>query len=428
MKKRLVMQKEIEEAKLNFFADMELDVKTQDELENYLENNNLKLETVEDENLIYFKLLQEGEPVMFSRPLMKYIQELESELKFLMKDGICLYESQIPLHEYGKIRNGLVTKVELAEREEFGRKLRAGILKVRPMMEVCFGDVEQGWLLAHLPLFAEKGYLEHRVNEIADERTKKHMENIIANIRDKRKIINLGDLNFDKGCVSKIDDVKDRTKWLSLFLKGAFAGFKNKKIIKEKKNEIKNLLEYAVKEREIRIWHNENAPSTCGFLYLLNLLKDKNCTIYEVRISSKIKDRRSGEEKFIQTFGYVDDLEFISALKFEKELSKDDIENYLREWENIIRENKEMRILQDGKLKGVNINYFDERMLENVPDEKEFKIVKWIGRVIGSEEHHIDSWFIESRIDEFIKQGKYRVVKKQEKNELSFHRIIEKIV
>lgn len=131
MIKRKVKRNEINGAKIDFFKDMGYNIRSQKDVKNFLKYNNMKCEQEENQNIIYFKLVDiNNNVVMYSRPLLKYIRDDENEIAFMVKNPegsslktICLTESALPIHNYNKIRNGLYTKKEIEEQKNFKKDL-----------------------------------------------------------------------------------------------------------------------------------------------------------------------------------------------------------------------------------------------------------------------------------------------------------------
>ena len=101
---------------------------------------------------------------------------------------------------------------------------------------------------------------------------------------------------------------------------------------------------------KIRIWSSKASSSDYLLLpYLCNLLKDKCNNISVVYSTDYNKEAWS--------INFLSSREIKPILKYEKDLTKDEINNFSDEWEELVEANSELRILEDGKI--VNKKYSD---------------------------------------------------------------------
>jgi len=130
-------QKQINNAKIQFFNDMNYKMSSLEDIEKFLKRKKYKCEMLETKNLIYFILFdKKNNEIMYSRPLQKYEAEAD-EIAFMVKTpegplkSVCLTESTIPLHEYSKVRHGLITPKELKEKEDSRKKMMKDFMNFR---------------------------------------------------------------------------------------------------------------------------------------------------------------------------------------------------------------------------------------------------------------------------------------------------------
>ena len=95
MKDRIVPEKEIVEIFLLFCDDIGVKGDTPEDLNAYMEENDIHIQKVEDEHLIYF-IARTTENVYYSKPILKYIVEPDKEPKF----WVLLDEDKIPVVSY----------------------------------------------------------------------------------------------------------------------------------------------------------------------------------------------------------------------------------------------------------------------------------------------------------------------------------------
>lgn len=105
--------------------------------------------------------------------------------------------------------------------------------------------------------------------------------------------------------------------------------------------------------KEIRIWTSHfEINSYLLFLYLCNYLKDENCNLYVVFSDEYNKDCYSPS--------CMNENELEELINFEHKLSKQEIIEYSRNWQNIIISRSDMRILENKKVKLVSFDYYNQ--------------------------------------------------------------------
>ena len=107
MKDRIVPQEEIDNGYIAFCKDLGAGGETSQEIEKYINVNNIVVEQKEDKNLIWFEQIENEQVKYYSVPIMKYIQELDKETRFMMAADnpighLCLYESMLPIYNFNK--------------------------------------------------------------------------------------------------------------------------------------------------------------------------------------------------------------------------------------------------------------------------------------------------------------------------------------
>lgn len=139
------------------------------------------------------------------------------------------------------------------------------------------------------------------------------------------------------------------------------------------KQAIKNVVTYAQKCASIRIWNDNTPTSLCGFYYLMNLLKDIDCKIYEVPFTyfskPNLEDAEEITTKQKQTHSYT--------------------------WDLLVEENAPLRVFENHILTSVPETYYDNLIL-NIVGKKEMPAPKIVGKVLSK--YKISDTYIFDRI------------------------------
>lgn len=168
------------------------------------------------------------------------------------------------------------------------------------------------------------------------------------------------------------------------------------------KKEMEELKKYISKAEKIRVWSShKSADEFLLFLYICYLFPDKN-------ISVVFSDEYNSN---CWSIGCMDFKEVNKLSKKEHLLSKQEIEDYTNKWLEIVKENSELRYIENGNLKNVSIDYFDDTILSYLGNE-ETKIITLIGKLMANAviDNNSDSVYC-YLINRLIDKGKIKVVR-----------------
>lgn len=152
----------------------------------------------------------------------------------------------------------------------------------------------------------------------------------------------------------------------------------------------------------IRIWVCDCDPSEmCGLYYICNFMENSETPIHVVYVPRRII--RNETVLYYRSTGEIHPEMFDDLLKFEDVISKIE-RNILSEiWKELVKENAPLRVIINGKLIEVTIDFYDDLIRTNIL-EGEFIIAKLIGKtlihILG-----VSDRFIYLRIQEMIKSG-----------------------
>ena len=180
-----------------------------------------------------------------------------------------------------------------------------------------------------------------------------------------------------------------------------------KELCSEKRNylckkEISIINNAIIKKEKIRIWtSNYNVYSFLIMLYMCNIAKKQNCVLYVTYSDDYDKDYISPS--------LMTPIELEELSRLEHKLTKNEIIKYSNMWEEIVKINSEMRVLESGIVKSVSINYYDNMILDELKESGQVKVSKLVA-ILMKEIYLIDSLYV-YLIKRLIKNGKIRIVK-----------------
>lgn len=187
------------------------------------------------------------------------------------------------------------------------------------------------------------------------------------------------------------------------------------------------LLKEKIKDYKIvRIWYSSLDSEDYNFfmfiVYLINKL-NKNIIIKQVDVG---KVKKTDKIKFGASWslGCYDELEVEGLLDFEKDLSPNQIYNISNEWTRLEKENNDLRIIENGKLKSKQYIYLDKKILEELSKHEEIDETRLIVDLMLREQIVHDMGGINGqiifsyRIKELIKQNKIKIIRIEQKENI----------
>ena len=155
------------------------------------------------------------------------------------------------------------------------------------------------------------------------------------------------------------------------------------------------------RKAKIRIWTSHyNVYSYLIMLYICNILKNVECELY-VTYSDEYNN-------FISP-SLMSPIELENLSKLEHKLSKHDILKFSDEWEKLVETNSEMRVLENGIVKSVSINYYDNIILNELELLGTVKVMELVAMLMKNV-YLIDSLYVYF-IKRLVKSGIIKVVK-----------------
>ena len=155
---------------------------------------------------------------------------------------------------------------------------------------------------------------------------------------------------------------------------------------------------------KIRIWSSKASSSDYLLLpYLCNILKDKFDNISVVYSTDYNKDAWS--------INFLSYREIEPILKYEKNLTKDEINSFSSEWEKLVESNSELRILENGKIANKSYSDYDNLILNELKELGRCKYAVLLGNLLGRNAiNEIEDYIYYYLVDRLISQNKIKIV------------------
>lgn len=164
---------------------------------------------------------------------------------------------------------------------------------------------------------------------------------------------------------------------------------------------------------EITIWSGDNAHDQTGVRFILHLLQGRRTKVNLVNVTDAYCKRFNGFDPL--HMGEINPqkiTEFIKDDLLFQPLSDNDRESLEQEWALFAGDKAVLRIWQDGQIKCVSADYFDERfihaarLLHSKQSEMDFmKAARLIGEVLGHLDQYVGDQFLEYRLRYLIDRG-----------------------
>ena len=177
-------------------------------------------------------------------------------------------------------------------------------------------------------------------------------------------------------------------------------------IICDYKDKIIELYNLVDKGYKVRVWTSHYDPDDyLLLLFICSYLKDKVDNII-VLYSDEYKD-----ECYSPSTMTGEELEKLST--HEHILSKEDINKLLKEWNKIVEENSDLKIIKSGKIKSVKYDFFNDEIINILNKKGSASIIDLIYEL--NVKYHLDDRIIRFLIDRLIDLGKLGITEKNEK-------------
>ncbi len=168
------------------------------------------------------------------------------------------------------------------------------------------------------------------------------------------------------------------------------------------KEETYKIIDNINKRNKIRVWSgHRDIYSYLILLYVSSIIKKYNYELYVVYCDEYNKDYPS--------ISVMNEEEIKKLIKLEHKLSIEEIEEYFNIWKRLIDLNTDFRVLEDGIVKSVSLDYYDDYILDTLKDLGKVKICQLIGRLM--QEVYLQDILYEYLINRLIDNKKIIIYK-----------------
>ncbi len=148
--------------------------------------------------------------------------------------------------------------------------------------------------------------------------------------------------------------------------------YKNNQCLKKETNII---IDNINKKNIIRVWTGHNhIYSYLIMLFVSSIIKEYNYELYVLYCDDYNKDYPSPS---VMCEEELEDL-----TKFEHKLTKEEIIVNSDTWENLVKENTDLRVIENCNVKSVSLDYYDKYILDTLKIMGEVKIVQLVGKLM----------------------------------------------
>lgn len=157
---------------------------------------------------------------------------------------------------------------------------------------------------------------------------------------------------------------------------------------------------------KIRVWTSKkDIYSYLLMLYISNIMEIYNYDLYVTYSDEYDIDYISPR--------VMNEKELENLEKLEHKLSKNELMNNAKEWRKLVKENSELRVIDNGIVNSVSISYYDEIILETLNELGKVKMINLVATLIGK--IYVCDSLIISLIERLIDENKIVIEKNSDK-------------
>jgi hypothetical protein len=219
-------------------------------------------------------------------------------------------------------------------------------------------------------------------------------------LKGKKAISHPDDLS--NGPINDIINMKIRTDWFkNIYIEeGSVISEEIMDSYNKFNKEIMNL-----KDEDIYLWFSNSATEICGMLHVLSMLEEKIQNVYTINVSEITYNTGKRNEYTSRVVGEVMIERLGEFIGIRQPMVLDRYSTLMLLWEELKRENSNLRVYEDKQVKSVQVDYFDDMILRYTY-KKFMHSARTVGEVMGRAESYVSDTFIFWRVIELIRNGK----------------------
>lgn len=169
-------------------------------------------------------------------------------------------------------------------------------------------------------------------------------------------------------------------------------------------DDLKKMMSY---KKAIRVWVDSSSNAQCGWLFLVHLLQKSSIPLYVVELTNKRNDRRE-----YKGWGEVEPHEIMNYLAQERLVNSKEKMELARQWHCLQKENAPLRVIQNGKVKSVGLDYYDFIIDQYLPTQP-CRICEIIALILSDKRITESDFFIAQRLKAFIEKQTLILIEKK---------------
>ena len=179
----------------------------------------------------------------------------------------------------------------------------------------------------------------------------------------------------------------------------------------------------------LRIWLGTSAEDSCMMAWFAHQLVSRDLGTARIFLN-RLPDRYVRPDGSMISWTIWGEVEPLLWGRLDQELHREAPTDFLTEeaqlWQTLCKENGELRILENGRLKSVPADYYDSRIQAEIDRQPpEFIEAQVIGSLIGQGLLMPDTW-IANRIELLIQEGQLAIAKEEAPGVPSYRRTLRK--
>lgn len=153
----------------------------------------------------------------------------------------------------------------------------------------------------------------------------------------------------------------------------------------------------------IRIWYSYTPDEFCGMLHVLYSLQQRNIPITAIQCRKTVQR----EDNCCVQYEYSSELPpdvIVRFFAYEMPVGEQQRQEYASQWEQLTKENSELRVVENCTVKSALMDYYDDIIRKHIFKEP-FVMANLIGQVMSDEHLGIGDYLICSRLKGMLNIG-----------------------
>lgn len=162
-----------------------------------------------------------------------------------------------------------------------------------------------------------------------------------------------------------------------------------KKVVDYQLQLVEKIVNYAKAGYTLRFWCSYNNEDLCSLYYLMNLLRDIECSILLLNLPQRIHKSNGRFMNKLRKWSQIpwEQIGFAISQSNPHFITVEEKQKYAQIWDNLKEENAKIRITDGNEIKSVPIDYYFDLIERNCPKDKPFKLTKLLDLIYKNEKN-----------------------------------------